>query len=43
MYVIKEKSVQEIAELQGMNRSAVYRSLSRAKTGLRRVYQAMTP
>ena len=43
MHVVKEKTVQEIAELQGMSRSAVYRNLTRAKTELRRVYQAMAP
>ncbi len=35
MYVVKDTTVQEIAELQGMSRSAVYRSLSRAKAELR--------
>jgi hypothetical protein len=43
MHVVKEKTVQEIAELQGVSRSAVYRNLTRAKMELRRVYQAMTP
>jgi RNA polymerase sigma factor (sigma-70 family) len=42
MHVIKEAPVQEIAELQGMSRSAVYRGLTRAKTELRQVYQTMT-
>ncbi len=35
MHVVKDTTVQEIAELQGMSRSAVYRSLSRAKAELR--------
>jgi DNA-binding transcriptional regulator GbsR (MarR family) len=43
MHVIKEKSVQEIAELQGVSRSAVYRSLTQAKIGPRKMCQAMTP
>ena len=38
MHVIKEVPVQEIAALQGMSRSAVYRRLHRAKAELRRVY-----
>jgi DNA-directed RNA polymerase specialized sigma24 family protein len=42
MHVIKEASVQEIADLQGMSRSAVYRGLARAKTELRKVYQSVT-
>jgi DNA-directed RNA polymerase specialized sigma24 family protein len=42
MHVIKEKTVQEIAEFQGVSRSAVYRGLARAKTELRRVYHTMT-
>lgn len=29
MHVVKDTKVQEIAQLQGMSRSAVYRSLSR--------------
>jgi RNA polymerase sigma factor (sigma-70 family) len=35
MHVVKDTTVQEIAALQGMSRSAVYRSLSRAKAELR--------
>jgi RNA polymerase sigma factor (sigma-70 family) len=35
LHVVKDTTVQEIAALQGMSRSAVYRSLSRAKTELR--------
>jgi len=42
MHVIKEATGQEIAELQGMSRSAVYRGLARAKTELRQVYQSVT-
>ena len=41
MHVVKEQTVQEIAECQGVSRSAVYRSLVRAKTELRRVYHTM--
>lgn len=40
MHVIKETAVQDIAALQGMSRSAVYRSLSRAKAELRTMYEA---
>ena len=42
MHVITEATVQEIAELHGMSRSAVYRGLSRARTELRKVYQSVT-
>src|SRR6266511_3832575 len=42
MHVVKEAPVQEIAELHGMSRSAVYRGLTRAKSELRRVYQSVT-
>ncbi|PON10858.1 hypothetical protein C2W62_47865 [Candidatus Entotheonella serta] len=40
MHVVKDTTVQEIAELQGMSRSAVYRSLSRAKSELRTMVEA---
>jgi RNA polymerase sigma factor (sigma-70 family) len=42
MHVVKEAPVQEIAELHGMSRSAVYRGLARAKAELRSVYQSVT-
>jgi RNA polymerase sigma factor (sigma-70 family) len=42
MHVVKEAPVQEIAELHGMSRSAVYRGLTRAKAELRQVYQSVT-
>ena len=42
MHVVKEAPVQEIAELHGMSRAAVYRGLARAKAELRRVYQSVT-
>jgi RNA polymerase sigma factor (sigma-70 family) len=42
MHVLKEKTVKEIAECQGVSRSAVYRGLARAKTELRRAYHSMT-
>jgi DNA-directed RNA polymerase specialized sigma24 family protein len=41
MHVVKETPVQEIAELHGMSRSAVYRGLARAKAELRSVYQSV--
>jgi DNA-directed RNA polymerase specialized sigma24 family protein len=41
MHVVKEAPVQEIAELHGMSRSAVYRGLARAKAELRSVYQSV--
>ena len=40
LHVIKDARVQDIAELQGMSRSAVYRSLSRAKSELRAMVES---
>ena len=40
MHVCKGVSVRELAALQGMSRSAVARSLTRAKATLRTVYQS---
>jgi len=40
MHVLKGTSVRELAELQGMSRSAVARRLTRAKATLRTVYQS---
>ena len=40
MHVIKDAKVQDIAERQGLSRSAVYRSLSRAKSELRAMVES---
>jgi RNA polymerase sigma factor (sigma-70 family) len=42
MHVVKDTKVQEIAQLQGMSRSAVYRSLSRAKAELRTMVETVS-
>ena len=41
-HVVSEVPVPEIAALQGMSRSAVYRRLTWAKTECRKTYQART-